>query len=511
MWQYFSIGSGSPNDSAGDIGSFAFDEVHFLLDKPLKKDDRIRIQSTGGPECGVDFLEIEDVPEEIDQPDNSVSVDDYGAIAIDADKHGDRDAFDASIASKNTIAFKQAVADADAQGMDLYVPAGTYLLDGMWEIGCQDMKITGAGIWYTNIQFTSEEAFGGGISAGNSSYVADGYCKNLEFCNMYINSGLRSRHGEMAVYKCFMDIFDGGSVIHDVWEEHFECGFWFGDYNGATDYCDGVKVINNRIRNNLADGVNFCQGTCDAVVYNCSVRNNGDDGLAMWNNSDRGAKDEKNNVFAYNTIDFIWRAGGIAIYGGTGHKVYNNYICDMFMASGIHFNTTFPGHKFTDGDPITFDNNILVRCGTPAECWGRDYAAIDIEQEVKNIVFNNTQIYDSPMTAIRLDGNNYRNITFNNTTILGAGLSKQVSHYSSSGYSGCAIKENGNSTAVFNGLEIGGIVPDQVGTNTKWPYYTDNAVPKNLEGNNTVTIYEDDIEYEVPSYPAADTSQSGVL
>lgn len=41
------------------------------------------------------------------------------------------------------------------------------------------------------------------------------------------------------------------------------------------------------------------------------------------------------NVFAYNTIDFIWRAGGIAIYGGDNFKVYNNYICDTFMAAGI--------------------------------------------------------------------------------------------------------------------------------------------------------------------------------
>lgn len=142
------------------------------------------------------------------------------------------------------------------------------------------------GIWYTNIQFTSEEVSGGGVSGGNpnakGSTVADGYCKNVEFCNMYLNSGLRSRHNEQAIYKCFMDIWADGSVIHDIWEEHFECGFWFGDYNGKIDYCDGVKVVNSRIRNNLADGVNFCQGTSNAVVYNCSVRNNGDDGLAMW-------------------------------------------------------------------------------------------------------------------------------------------------------------------------------------------------------------------------------------
>ena len=83
MWQYFNFGSGSPSDSAGAIGAFAFDEVHFLLDTPLKSGDKIKIQSTGagGYEYGVDFLEIEDVPEAIEQPDNSVSVEEYVPFA----------------------------------------------------------------------------------------------------------------------------------------------------------------------------------------------------------------------------------------------------------------------------------------------------------------------------------------------------------------------------------------------------------------------------------------------
>ena len=103
------------------------------------------------------------------------------------------------------------------------------------------------------------------------------------------------------------------------------------DYNGKVDYSNDLKIISCRIRNNFADGVNFCQGTSNATVYNCSVRNNGDDGLAMWNDHTMGAVDEKNNTFAYNTIELIWRAGGIALYGGDGHKIYNNYIADMFM------------------------------------------------------------------------------------------------------------------------------------------------------------------------------------
>ena len=117
--------------------------------------------------------------------------------------------------------------------------------------------------------------------------------------------------------------------------EHHECGFWFGDYNGKADYCNNVVVANCRIRNNFADGVNFCQGTSNAVVYNCNVRGNGDDGLATWNQDACGARDLHDNIFAYNTVELGWRAGGIAVYGGTGHHIYNNFVTDMALAAGI--------------------------------------------------------------------------------------------------------------------------------------------------------------------------------
>lgn len=501
MWQYFP--GGSPSDTPGGTAAFAFDEVHFKLNKSLQKGDTIRIQSSGagGYEYGVDFLEIEEVPDPIEQPDNSVSVEDFGAYPDDG--------------VDDLAAIRQAVEYADAQGMDVYFPEGTFHLSGMWNLYCSNMKITGAGMWYTNIQFTSDQAFGGGIAGGNGSNGgADGYCKNLEFCNMYINSNLRSRYGENAVYKCFMDIFADGSVIHDVWEEHFECGFWFGDYNGAMDYCDGVKVVNCRIRNNLADGVNFCQGTSNATVYNCSIRNNGDDGLAMWNNHYMNAKDESNNVFAYNTIDLGWRAGLIAIYGGSGHKIYNNYLCDSFMASGIHLNTTFSGYTFSNNTGITFDNNILVRCGTNSDSWGEDLSAVDIKQSVKNVTFNNTQIYDSPFTAIRLLNDGFSGITFNDTKIYGAGLSGQDITYSCNKHSGVAIRESASSPVVFNGLEVAAIVPDKYANdsgqkNTTWPYWTDRQTPENLENNSTVTLLDSDTVYEVPSYPPADNSSQG--
>ena len=71
-------------------------------------------------------------------------------------------------------------------------------------------------------------------------------------------------------------------------------------------------IENSRIRNNLADGVNFAQGTINSKVINSSVRGNGDDSLASWASTDDRTKAPitENNKFLNNTIELGWRAAG---------------------------------------------------------------------------------------------------------------------------------------------------------------------------------------------------------
>ena len=483
MWQYFP--SGNPQDSPGGAPCFAFDEVHFLLDSNVNSGDRIKIQSSGanGLEYGVDFIEVEEVGNPISQPENSLNVCDYGANPND-----DQDDYNAIHAC---------IQDASNQGKNVYFPAGTYRIGQIWRLNGQNMKISGAGMWYTNIQFTNSGAGTGGISGGVEQ---DGFCRNVEFCHMYINSNLRSRYNQQAVYKCFMDVWTN-CFVHDIWEDHFECGFWVADYNGNMDYSDGMKIINCRIRNNLADGVNFCQGTSYSTVYNCSVRNNGDDGLALWNDSTMGAKDEVENVFCYNTIDFIWRAGGIAVYGGTGHRVYNNYIRDTHMSSGIHLNTTFPGHKFNNNNGITFANNVLIKTGSVKGAWGEEFGAIDMDGEVRNITFTNNYIYDAQHDALHF-GNGINNVTFNNLTIFGAGTDGQQGNYSSLPHLGAAIMIYGSiQSMTINNISLANIAckGTQYGSETIGNYINLRNVTINGENDLDKTPYDYPVEPKVGS------------
>ncbi|EFM12340.1 coagulation factor 5/8 type domain protein [Paenibacillus curdlanolyticus YK9] len=441
-WQYFS------GDMPGDAPSagrplFRFDEVHWKLDTPLQPGDTIKIQKGNGDslEYGVDFLEIEPVPTTIAKPANSLSVTEYGAVANDG--------------QDDLAAFKATVTAAVAAGKSVYIPAGTFNLSSMWEIGSannmiNNITITGAGYWHTNIQFTNPNAAGGGISLRISG--------QLDFSNVYMNSNLRSRYGQNAIYKGFMDNFGTNSKIHDVWVEHFECGMWVGDYaHTPAIYATGLVVENSRIRNNLADGINYSQGTSNSIVRNSSIRNNGDDGLAVWTSNTNGAPAGVNNTFSYNTIENNWRAGGIAFFGGGGHKADHNLIVDTVGGSGIRMNTVFPGYHFQNNTGITFSDNTLINTGTSQDLYNGERGAIDLEASndaIKNVTFTNIDIINTQRDAVQFGyGGGFENIVFNNININGTGLDGVTTSRFAGPHKGAAIYTyTGNGSATFNNL-----------------------------------------------------------
>jgi hypothetical protein len=449
-WQYFS--SGHPTDGQGNgTPCFAFDEVHFRLDKALNANDTITITNSGSETLGIDFIEVEQTTY-VSKPS--------GAISVPAGSHTQKQ-------------IEGYITQAEAGNGILYFEPGVHLMPFKWILAGGNLKITGAGMWYTKMQFT-----GSGMSGGGIVGEKEGWCRGIDFSNMYINSNLHSRFDQQANYKCFADLFAQGCSIHDVWEEHFECGFWIGRYSNTAQYdMSDLKIYNCRIRNNFADGINFCQGTHDSAAYNNNSRNNGDDGLAMWNATDFQPDDEYNNIFAYNTVEFIWRAGSMAIYGGHGHKMYNNYIRDAFTAAGIHLNTNFAGPKFqNNSEGIDIENNVMVRCGTYSDSWNESLGAIDVTGDVKNVRFKNNELYDSQNNGIRTLNNNGQGVSFTNTVIFGAGLDKRNDTYSCSAHSATAVRQ-GNAIITYNNLLVKNVVTKYVSESADkhWPYYCDVA------------------------------------
>ncbi len=468
-WQYFKPGISEPVITISDevYPMMQFDEIHFLLDEALNPEDVITIKKTSNDDltCGVDFIEIENVPAAIAKPENALSVKDFGAKGDSVSN--DYDAFIACIEAANKA------------GKIVYVPEGKYCLNNMLKLNLDNTNIQGAGMWYTEIYFS------------NDNFRSGGFCGNanrIRLSDVYINGknnrrlGLRDKDGKVVnvinykwenrvLYQDQKGIsgnFGDSSVIENVWVEHFECGIWIAPYawvegkenifttpegftwtndKGKTfdvpagivldtctltavkDRTTNLRVSNVRLRNEYADGVNFAEGTSFSVFEHSNVRNCGDDGIASWSQRDAGHKTPANqgNKIRYNTVELGWRAGGIGIFGGGGHEISNCFVSEHSLSAGIRFTADFPG-SLLDSDPnnaMKVKNCVIYKCGTPADLFNDRLGAIDIHGGwrylLNNITFENIQIVNPQTDGIQLWGGNINNATFKNVKITGVG------------------------------------------------------------------------------------------
>ena len=352
---------------------FRFDEVHTLLNGQIQKGDHVRIVKVdqNDTEYGIDFIELEQAAPAIERPEGAVSIADYNNA-----KPGDGVADDAALVAAMDAA-------ANTSSKKVYIPAGTWEFSRKIGIDHPGLTFQGAGLWYTNIFFTSDQREGGGI-------VFNEGASNETLTDFAMSSNLKSRFGEDAQYKGFAGSAGANTRVANVWVEHFECGFWIGDYreHKFMTYTDGMVIENSRIRNNFADGVNFVQGTKNSTVRNSSVRGNGDDSLASWASNDLRSQSDseasKFNSFIGNTIELGWRAGGIGLFGGEGHVVKDNLIVNNFSGAGIRISTVFEGRNFTYNHAgMTITHNKLVRTGTTDDFYGKKRGAIDFEENLE--------------------------------------------------------------------------------------------------------------------------------
>lgn len=381
-WQYLKGDQEYDQAIDGSSARFRFDETRLLLkDIQLKAGDKISLvkKKDDNVPYGIDFIELEQAPAPVAQGENSISIVDKGASANDD--------------SDDTSALLAAIDEAKASGKSVYIPEGRFNFDKQVNIEADNLKISGAGVWHTQLHFTSDKRYGGGIVFGHNS-------NGIELSNLYMDSNLTSRYKEDAQYKAISGTLGKNSHIHDVWVQHFEVGMWIGDYDqtGNMKYTDGLVVENTRIRNNLADGINFAQGTKNSTVKNSNIRGNGDDGLAIWSSISDGtnAAAEENNKFLNNTIESGWRAAGIGIFGGKGHEISGNLIKDVFAGAGIRVNTVFAGHNFDHNDTgIKIHDNTILRSGTTNDLYNLHRGAIDFQQ-VRGTI-KNVDVYDNKL------------------------------------------------------------------------------------------------------------------
>jgi hypothetical protein len=333
-----------------------YDEQRLLLGRTYRAGDRVRltVPATGSPQWTiVDLLDSQLVGLPY------VEVFAANVLAFGADPSGRHDSADA---------FDRAIAFARRFHLKVYLPPGTFQVSR--HIIVDDVTIVGAGNWYSIVKghevALSTPAPDGSVHTGVGFYGRDasaGGSRNVHLSGFAIEGDVRERIDTDQVNGVGGALSD--STVDGLYIHHTKVGLWF---DGPMS---NLRVTDNVIADQIADGLNFHTGVTNSLVFNNFVRNTGDDGLAMWSEKAGDA----NNTFDHNTVQTPVLANGIALYGGTDNTVSNNLVADPIReGSGIQVGSRFGAQAFTGHLWVT--DNTTVRAGTYELNWNIGLGAI---------------------------------------------------------------------------------------------------------------------------------------
>ena len=342
-----------------------YDEQRILLNKTYDAGTKVRFQVPTGSNAASYVIDVLDsqLVEPTQQPHGSLSV-----LAFGADRTG---------ATDSAGAFDAAIAAAKLLHKTVFIPRGTYQVNR--HIIVDNVTITGAGSWYTIIKghqvALSSPAPDGSVHTGVGFYGKDasvGGSTNVHLSGFAIEGDVRERIDTDQVNGIGGAL--SNSTINGLYIHHTKVGMWF---DGPMT---NLRITNNVIADQIADGINFHTGVTNSLVRNNFIRNTADDALAMWSQTTEDA----NDTFDHNTVQTPTLANGIALYGGTDNTVSNNLIADPIReGSGIQLGSRFGAEAFTGHAWIT--NNTTVRAGTYELNWNIGLGAIWLYALEKNI------------------------------------------------------------------------------------------------------------------------------
>ncbi|WP_051450827.1 discoidin domain-containing protein [Actinospica robiniae] len=301
---------------------------------------------------------------------------------------------DATGASDVTAALQNAIDTASAAGEGVYLPQGTYKISA--PLNVDNVKVLGAGEWYTVLTGTNVE-FNGSQNPAST---------NVEVSDLAMFGNIDARNDSDTQVTAFNGGFSNSS-IHDVWIQNEKVGVWI---SGPST---NLKLERLRIQDTTADGINldsYAGAVTDTVVANNFLRNTGDDGIALWSQNYADTDDQ----VVHNTVDSPGLANNIGVYGGgSGDLVAGNLLQDTVQfGAGIGVEQRFSSVPMSG--TLNVLGNRLERAGQFDPGWDYGSGAVLFEANdasmasTVNVVGN--EILDSPYEAFQFqhaDGTDY--------------------------------------------------------------------------------------------------------
>ncbi|MFJ3700830.1 MULTISPECIES: CBM35 domain-containing protein [unclassified Streptomyces] len=365
-WVYGSYPYG--NDPSQGAGHHFFDETRTLLTAGLPAGTVLKFQKDAGDTAAsytLDLVETETAPGALTMPATGfVSATTLGVTPDDS--------------TDDTGALNTAVATATSQGKGLWLPAGTYNISGHVDLAGADLR--GAGQWHTVLR--GRNGKGGLFGRGGTSNVQD-----------LMIAGDVSYRDDANFDAAVEGDFGKGSTLTNLWIQHTKVGLW-------TDApTDGLYASGLRIRDTFADGVNLHKGTRATEVSQSSVRNTGDDGLAMYSE----AQAVTDSAFRFNTVQLPMLANTVGVYGGHGNRVEDNLLADTVTgSSGIAISSRFAPVPFSGTTSV--QRNTLTRTGGYEPNWQSELGALWIYADSSDItapvLVKDNEILDSTYSGL---------------------------------------------------------------------------------------------------------------
>lgn len=367
------------NPDSGKPRNF-YDEIR-IKNISIAKGDVIRIQrddnaADDAEYCIIDLADLEAIPPPLKAPANSLSI---------TDKR-----FAGSDSSDYTEAFKKCIAMAAETGKTVWIPAGTFTITGDIVLP-SNVTVQGAGMWYSTL-------------AGDETLYTDagkrvrlkGAGTNIHLSDFAIIGRLNYRN-DNEPNDGIVGSYGTGSTISRLWIEHTKVGMWI-------ENSKNLLVENCRLRNTIADGINFCVGMNGSVIQNCTTRGTGDDCFAIWpavfSKQDYAPG---HNLITHCTGQLPFLANGAAVYGGESNAIQNCLFSDISPGCAILISTTFPTEDSSKNIHNNFSGTTLVENCAIKASGGFDHewgwrAAVQIcldKRSISGIQINNLTIENS--------------------------------------------------------------------------------------------------------------------
>jgi len=405
------------NPQAGKPRHF-YDELR-IKNLSISTGDIVKILFNAGggnaKTCIIDLVDLEKIAPPFPMPSNAVSLTDSRFKPIGNDY---------------TEALRKCIALAKRTGKMVWIPKGAYKITGDIVLP-SGISIQGAGMWYAtfvgdSILYNNEENRIRFLGNGDSIHLSD-----------FAIIGKLTYRNDQEANDGIVGVYGKNSTIKNLWIEHTKAGIW-------VENSTHLLVQNCRLRNTMADGINFCIGMNQSVIENCTTRGTGDDCFAIWPTVYKPQlMHPGNNLIIHCTGQLPFLANGVGIYGGEGNEIRNCVFTDISAGSAILISTTFPTEDKSKNINNNFSGTTVVANCTIRTSGGFDHewdwrGAIELcldKRNISGIRLQNIDIDSSLFNAIDIITKTVEhqfvtlsNTSFSNVRVAHYGISKQRSY-----------------------------------------------------------------------------------